>query len=272
MSTRRVAVDDAELRFDHGAQYFTVRDDRFAQQVSTWQAAGIAAPWPVAGDDAFVGTPAMNAPVKAMTSDQDVRFAARIDALDHQDGQWRLIGQVAEDEEPFDAVIVAIPAEQAAALIGPHDKAIGEQADNSASRPCWTVMAHYAQPLPIEDTYRGDGGPIGWAARNNAKPERDAAECWVLQGSPEWSHNHLEDDHDSIEAAVLAAFAARVDSDLPDPVYASAHRWRFAMSGSAGGPFWNAECRLGACGDWTTGPRVEDAWLSGQRLADKLLG
>ncbi len=31
--------------------------------------------------------------------------------------------------------------------------------------------------------------------------------------------------------------------------------------------FGNAEIKLGACGDWLLGPRVEAAWLSGHRLA-----
>jgi len=33
------------FEFDHGAQYFTVRDERFARQVRAWQAAGLVAIW-----------------------------------------------------------------------------------------------------------------------------------------------------------------------------------------------------------------------------------
>ena len=62
MATRRADVNGTEVRFDHGAQYLTARDPRFVEAVEGWQSAGIVAPWPAAGEDAYVGTPAMNAP------------------------------------------------------------------------------------------------------------------------------------------------------------------------------------------------------------------
>ncbi len=63
MATRRAEVEGRTVRFDHGAQYFTARDPAFADQVTRWQADGIVARWPAAGDDAWVGTPGMNAPL-----------------------------------------------------------------------------------------------------------------------------------------------------------------------------------------------------------------
>ena len=41
MSTRR--GDDWQC--DHGAQYFTVRDNRFRDEVARWETAGVAALW-----------------------------------------------------------------------------------------------------------------------------------------------------------------------------------------------------------------------------------
>ena len=62
MSTRRVATPAGEAAFDHGAQYFTARDAGFRIQVEAWAAAGIAARWPAAGPDAWVGTPGHERP------------------------------------------------------------------------------------------------------------------------------------------------------------------------------------------------------------------
>ncbi len=41
MSTRRAGP----WRFDHGAQYFTVRDSRFARWVESWKKDGLVTPW-----------------------------------------------------------------------------------------------------------------------------------------------------------------------------------------------------------------------------------
>lgn len=68
MSTRRIPTSAGEANFDHGAQYFTVRDDAFQQKVAAWISEGAAAPWPPAGSDAYVGVPAMNAPVRLIPS------------------------------------------------------------------------------------------------------------------------------------------------------------------------------------------------------------
>lgn len=62
MSTRRVATEAGEANFDHGAQYFTVRDPGFRTRVDAWVATGCVAPWVAAGAEAFVGVPGMNAP------------------------------------------------------------------------------------------------------------------------------------------------------------------------------------------------------------------
>jgi len=47
MSTRRIQTSAGEAYFDHGAQYFTVRDDAFRRQVAGWASEGVAAAWPV---------------------------------------------------------------------------------------------------------------------------------------------------------------------------------------------------------------------------------
>jgi renalase len=45
MSTRRIATSAGEAYFDHGAQYFTVRDAAFGQRVEAWISQG----WPLPG-------------------------------------------------------------------------------------------------------------------------------------------------------------------------------------------------------------------------------
>lgn len=273
MSTRRVETRLGEVAFDHGAQYFTARDPAFIEQVHAWAEAGIVAPWPAAAADAWVGVPAMNAPLRLMAEGCEVHWSSRIDALEkHHDG-WALRGAPVQ-QRCFDAVVIAVPAEQAGPLLRPFDASIAERADAANAAPCWTVMAAFADPLgSTTDAVRGQG-IVGWAARNSAKPGRQGPEAWVLQATPEWSHGHLEDTAEDVVQSLLAGLEAELEAQLPAPVAAIAHRWRYARYGSAEdqGVPWNAALGLGACGDWLLGPRVECAWLAGARLAAAMAG
>jgi predicted NAD/FAD-dependent oxidoreductase len=266
MSTRRIPTPVGEASFDHGAQYFTVRDPDFRLRVEAWRDSGHAAPWPAAGEDAWVGTPGMNAPIKRMADSAHVLWSAQIDALSRDGDGWRIADEV------FDIAVVAAPAEQAGPLLQPWNADFAARAAQTPSAPCWTVMATFAERLPFAADVLREEGAIGWAARNSAKPGRSGPESWVVQAGPAWSRAHLEESPAQIVAPLLDALAARAGGPLPVPLSATAHRWRYAKSGSAGdGLLWSASSRLGACGDWLIGPRVEAAWLSGHRLAKALL-
>jgi predicted NAD/FAD-dependent oxidoreductase len=269
MSTRRVATPQGEAAFDHGAQYFTVRDVCFRNQVDIWTRAGAALPWPAAGTDAWVGTPAMNAPVKTLAAKHNVTWSAQIDTLTHDGTAWHIAGEN-QTHGPFDAALLAIPAEQAAPRLAPHAPDWAALATATTAEPCWTVMAAFTSPVDAPDILR-DQGPIGWAARNNAKPGRTGPEAWVIQASPAWSRDHLEQTPAEITPLLLEALADRT-GPLPETLTATAHRWRYAKSGKAGtSPLWNPTLKLGVCGDWLLGPRIECAWLSGIQLAAAIL-
>lgn len=261
MSTRRIDTPLGEATFDHGAQYLTARDPAFVAQVDRWAKAGHVARWSPAGDDAWVGTPTMNAPIRAMADEGDVRWHTAVDTLIH-DGGWRI------GDERFDAAIVAVPAEQVAPLVAAQDDALADMARSAVSDPCWTVMVALAARVSIDQDRLADFGILGSAVRNSAKPGRTGPEAWVLQASADWSRAHLEDAPDVVERILLAAFADRIGADMPAVVATSVHRWRYAKAAAVNrGAYWNADLGLGACGDWLLRPRVEAAWLSGQQLA-----
>lgn len=66
---RRAHVDAASTRIKAPSRSImaqrTARSAGFSALVGQWEAAGLAARWPVAGRDAWIGVPTMNAPLKA---------------------------------------------------------------------------------------------------------------------------------------------------------------------------------------------------------------
>ncbi len=272
MSTRRAQSSMGELHFDHGAQYFTARDPGFQAIVKQWQNDGLAARWPAAGDDALVGVPSMNSPIKAMASRHDISWSMRIDRLENHKNQWRLFEENSALKPLFDAIVLAIPAEQAATLLETCNTSFSEIARQTKSDPCWTVMLAFPEPLSTNKKTIRDHSVIGWAAKNSDKPMRGDLESWVIQATPIWSNDHLEESQEQIIKALTTEFAAELGISLPEPLHAAAHRWRYARSGSAGSiALYDAETGLGVCGDWLLGPRVECAWLSGTALAQLMV-
>ena len=266
MATRRADVGGETVRFDHGAQYFTARDPRFVRAVEGWVSAGSAAPWPAAGEDASVGTPGMNGPIKAMAEGFDVDWGTRIERIARDGNRWLL--QAESRTIAADGVVCAIPAEQAAELLALAAPDFAQRAAAVQSHPCWALMVRFAQPLDLPDTFRGE--QVVWAARNSSKPGRGEGENWVIHASPAWSAEHLELAQPAIEEKLLAAFFAETGVAAASPVHSAAHRWRYAMVGKADGPpaLWDADMKLGVCGDWLVGPRVESAFVSGCELAE----
>ncbi len=258
---------------DHGAPCFTARDADFVRQVTRWHEAGLVTPWP-AVPGAWVGVPAMSAPLADMAGRLDVRWSSRVERLERRNGAWSIDGE-RFDEPGFTALAVAVPAEQAALLVAQHDPGLAAQAAQRRSAPCWTLVAAFAERLPGGRDVLPASADIFWAARDSAKPGRGSsqAEVWVVHASATWSTAHLEHEAGAVAAELLAVLAREVGAPLPIPLALLAHRWRYAraLESGSGVSLWNPALGLGLCGDWLLGPEVEDAWLSGTRLARRML-
>ena len=271
MSTRRLQTSLGDVAFDHGAQYLTARDPVFRDLVAAWGDLGIATLWPPAGADAWVGVPGMSAIVKHMASAHAVQWGHLVTGMTRKHHQWWLMDKAAETG-PFDAVVLAIPAEQAAAMLSLHDFSMARTALMARSQPCWTAMMAFDRPLDALPSVIRNQGDIGWATRNSAKPGRQGPEAWVVQANRSWSLAQIDASPEDVSAMLFAALADAAGCPIPQPVTVASHRWRYALSAGTGdGALWNQTIALGVCGDWLLGPRVECAWLSGRKLAERCI-
>jgi predicted NAD/FAD-dependent oxidoreductase len=214
----------------------------------------------------------MNAVIRQMTVGHEVNWGHLVSELLRKHGAWWLMGEAGESG-PFDGVILAIPAEQATSILSLHDFPMARISLMARSQPCWTGMFVFDRPLDGLPALIRNRGDIAWAARNNAKPGRSGPEAWVTQASALWSAARLEAPQEQISALLCEALAKATSCEIPEPIVAVSHRWRFALSAGTGdGALWNPDIGLGVCGDWLLGPRVECAWLSGRMLADSRIG
>jgi renalase len=289
VATRRVEG----VAFNHGAQFATARGPGFGALLAGLQAAGQAAPWIAAGADGrrMTFVPGMSA-LPATMADQATGLGVvlqterQVAFLHAGEAGWAIRHLSAADIRPGatavsggevlpgqDAVLVALPSSQAASLLATAAHPFADVAVQAVVAPCWTVMARFPAPVAGPDVVQDASGPVSWAAREGSRPGHAAdPEAWTLNASAAWSRAHLEDDAEDAGRALVAAFRAATGAPAPDLVLA--HRWRHALVETpVGRPcLWDPATRLGACGDWCLGGRVEAAYDSGVALALAVLG
>jgi len=304
---RMASVSTPFGRFDSGAQYFTVRDPRFARALET--APRICKPWSanlVRVLDAhgrvaeaalpgmerhWVAQPGMDALVidwaaplgDALVTQTQVTRIER-DALDAKRWQLRTAGN--DDSQRvysgFDAVLLAVPPARTRELLdkGRLSGKLSQKIESVRIAPCWTLMIAFPQANqptlshlgPQWNAARSNHHRVAWLARESSKPGRDLIERWTVQASPTWSQEHLRDDRSRVEAKLLRAFA-EITGIRAEPSHAQARCWPEAQTHvPVGKPhLWDAKAGIGVAGDWCTGHRVEDAFLSGLTLALNLV-
>jgi renalase len=282
LATRR-SPDDPTVTFDHGAPWFSLRDDRARAWVAPWQAEGVLQRWEgpfgALGADGFraedlgerwVGAPSSSAVVRRALRGLDARFGARVTGLARRPGGWVAVG--VEDAGAFDLAVVAVPAPQAVPLLS-EAPALAAALAAVEVAPCWAAMVEPGEepPAPFAAARVLDSA-AGWVAREHTRPGRGGPPRWVIHGTAAWSAAHLEDPPEAVGAALLAAIRERVALPAASPVVA--HRWRYArVTRPVGVPaLVEPSLGLGVCGDALLGGRVEDAIRSGLALADAIAG
>lgn len=250
-------------RVDIGAAYFTVKEPGFGTIVDDWTARGLARQWTdtfdvfsadgherTAGPVRYAAPDGLRSLVRAVLP-ADARSEVAVSTLAQLD---------------HDAVVLAMPDPHAARLLP-------DEADWVDYDPVIAVTAGWPQRCwPIVDAaFVNDDAELSFVADDGSR-RGDGAAVLVAHTTSALARAHLDDP----DAAVRPALAAlrRVLGVTDPPEWTHAHRWTYAKpAGTHGADAFRLGTRdgrpVGLCGDsWcpSGAPRVESAWLSGQRL------
>jgi len=304
-SGRMATRDSAFGSFDHGTQYFTVRDPRFVTALDTtpklakrWSANSVqvldelghvCAPGLNNHEAHWVAVPGMKSLVAGwaapLAAADQIVLQTRVtrlerDALKPQLWQLRTEGDDGTQHvfPGFDGVLLAMPSAQAQNLLQTSKQAAPwvKQLNQVKVAPCWSLMLAFPQAMqpgmytlgPQWNAARSTHHRIAWLARESSKPGRKTIERWTVQASAAWSQEHIQDDPARVQAKLLKAFA-EVTGIRAEPSFVDHQRWLYAKTIQPLGKshLWDAKKGLGLCGDWCLGHRVEDAFVSGLELA-----
>ena len=286
----RVATRYAdEFEFDHGAQFFTAKSERFERFLEPLLDAGVVAVWSPrvveiepgrvtaeSPSDAeaprLVGAPRMNSIGKHLAAELDVRCRTTVSGLAQHESRWLVFDA---DEQPlgaYDWVVLAAPAPQSSALL-PDSSPLRQQIESARMTGCFTLMLGLERPLDLAwDAAYVEHADIGWIAVNSSKPSRPDSYCLIVHSTNAWAESHMEDDRDAIKEHLLGECASVLGGLIRDAAYCSLHRWRYANCDPRSGDQFglDSQSRIAACGDWFMSGRVEAAFTSAVQMAEAL--
>jgi predicted NAD/FAD-dependent oxidoreductase len=299
MSTRSTAFGS----FDHGAQYFTVRDPRFALALATtpklckpWSANAVrvldalgrvaeaSLPNP---QQHWVPTPGMKTLVQQwaapLVESQSARSAVyletkveRIERDAMNPAQWQLRtsgeGESSHVYSGFDAVLVTIPSVQARALLQASKQATAMANKLKAVEiaPCWTLMVAFPNASQPGLAHLGPQ----W----NAALSTHHRIAWLARESSKPGRQSVErwtvqaspawsqehlEDDPARIQAKLLKAFGEVTGIRAQPAHAEVHRWRYAKTFTA----------LGKTHLWDakSGIGVAGDWCIGHRVEDAFI-
>ncbi|XP_039826522.1 renalase-like isoform X3 [Panicum virgatum] len=223
---REVMEDGTELRFDHGAPYFTVTNDEVAQVVGGWEARGIVAEWKAmfacfdratgkftdfekeGSTKKYVGVPGMNSICKSLCSEDGVvaKFGVTVGKMDWlQDrSSWSLASLDGKDLGNFDYVVATdknVGSPRFSGLTGrppPLDLSLfprlSVMVQDIPVRPCFALMVAFSEPLamvPVHGFSFNNSDSLSWAFCDSSKPGRACVppnrQSWVLHSTAEYA-------------------------------------------------------------------------------------
>jgi predicted NAD/FAD-dependent oxidoreductase len=296
LATRRVDGD----RYDHGAAFLTVRDPAFRRAVDPLVTGGLLRPWAdrlhrweggrlvsptLAGDGVrrLASPEGMAAVASALLREagleESVERACVVRGLGAGPGGWTVAverdGTTGRLEA--DAVVVAVPAPQAALLARTAGEAMPAGViavlEQVTYDPCLALMATYEAPAPTWRAVAADDGPLSWVGCESSKRPSSRV-LLTVHAASETSRAMWDASDEEVSRTMRDALAAMLGEAWRTPLGWQLKRWRYARPVRLS----PARCVVSEsppvvfCGDWAVAPRAEGAWLSGLAAAERLVG
>ena len=277
MATRRISTSDGSTAvFDHGAQFFTVRDQQFQEFVDEWITNGIVREWcrgfvAEDGHPRYVVNNGMTALAKHIAQNLDVRTSTLVFAVKPCDADPKKWTVVIDDNSRIDcdAVVMTCPLPQSYSLtvttgvelpqdllLTDYDRTIG-------------LLAVLDGPsvVPAPGGIQNPDDVFSWIGDNQAKGI-SSIPAITFHANPTWSSAHWDDSlEDGLALVTQAAQKYLGDAQIVASEY---KKWRFATPRKLWPEPFFAAGTLVFAGDAFAGPKVEGAVLSGLSAAQYL--
>jgi predicted NAD/FAD-dependent oxidoreductase len=273
--------------FDHGAQFFTVRDPQFQNWVNRWLRQGKAVEWTRSfsksdlisaanGHPRYRGANGMTAIPKALSQDLDIRLQTHVKSISWNGEIWRV---EVEDSKIFDTsqLILTAPIPQSLHMLktgGVILPAVELQRLQSIQyHPCIAVLVLLNNPskIPPPGGIKLDSSPIQWLADNTQKGISPKSTAVTIHAAADFSRQNFDQNANQLAETLISAAKPWLGDDIQDW---QVHKWRYSQPAQIVSERFLEipdSPSLYFAGDGFGAPRVEGAALSGLAVAFQLL-
>lgn len=284
MSTRRSS--DYSWHVDHGAQFFTLREESNSQFLEKLELNDVFAPWNARvvyfkdcgvfeespfREPHYVAVPAMNSLCKKALQDLKVTYNARITELKREEvGSWSLITEKEAVFGNFDWVVLTAPLLQSVELL-PGAFENRNLLATCEMESCFALCGPVEEEASWDAAYFYDSSKIRWMARNSSKPGREGESFYVAHSDSDFALE-LQALEKSESLKLFHKEVKRV-SGLDFKLENSfGHFWRYARAQNSipGDYAIDSRLQLAVASDCFPGTRVEGAIQSARSLARML--
>ena len=268
-------------KFQHGAQFFTIRNAEFYEEITPYIQNAECKEWGPLGylkdgiwqkatsTPRYVFVNSTSTLCSHWAKQAEVCLTAQVQSLSF-DQIWRIHLQ---DGQVYTAkkLVLSMPLEQAKSLLPIEvELPLVQEWHLGAS-----VMFYSKKPLHLPNGFVGgfvNGSPIRFVANQESKQNSDERQAWVLVLNEEWAQSHWKQEgllrHWLHHCQDI--FGESIDESLVE--WSTVHFWKFAeLKKSQGQQQWYPQYQLGLVGESFQGGRIEGAYLSAHTLWNEMV-
>lgn len=270
-------------QWDHGAQYFTVRDSQFARYVDTWKSDQVVSEWfdllpgqsAEKKEERYIGINGMNRIPQYLSAGLKIHQSMCVDKLHYEDSAWQLVmksGEIFSCQE----LVLTPPMPQVLNLLKVsnlinHLKGSEELASVEYEKGL-SLMLVLEKPcaIPSPGCLKFKNEKVSWVADNSQKEGFPNQYCVTVHANPKFADNTWNIEDKEVAEAMIQSIKHLLGSCVIDW---HIHRWLYAF---AKNPlksrfYRDSDMHLSIAGDAFISSRVESAALSGLSTAEALI-
>ena len=286
MATRRADP----YQFNHGAQYFKVKNKEFKNFLQPLMLNKIIKPLEanqieilnkkiikstkICNKKYFTAESKMNSVVKYFINNNfSIKLLCKIEKTVKENDKWFVIDSDQVSYGPYDWLFITIPPYQATEILYDNFKFL-DILKNIKMRSCYSLMLGFDKIKEFNfDTALFLDEDVAWLFIRKKIFKNKKYYNLLINSSYNFAEKNINSSKDELSDYLIKQVSDILKYDLNNFKHKALHFWKYAMSEKNNnlGSLIDEDLKVVVCGDWCMNGRIEGGFLSAKDAANKVL-